>query len=186
MDDPVTDPANGGLGIRRGTVRLSEHDPRWASVGATTAAEVADATGIPAGRIEHVGSTSVPGLVAKPILDIAVGVDHSESVDKTAAHLVGAGYLDRGTGGGSVGRLLVRESSPEVRTVHVHVVGFGTEAWRDYVEFRDALRNDPALKDQYAQVKRTLAQRFPEDRTSYRHAKDTFIRSTLDMLSGTP
>ncbi len=92
MDEPVIDTTNRGLGIRRGTVHLSEHDPRWASIGAATASEVADATGIPAERIQHVGSTSVPGLAAKPILDIIVGVDNPESIDVVAGHLHGSGH----------------------------------------------------------------------------------------------
>ncbi len=185
MEDLGINQANGGLGIRRGTVHLSEHDPRWASVGAATVSEIADATGIPSERIQHVGSTSVSGLAAKPILDIVLGVDEADSIDAVAGHLVRLGYLDRGGSGGrssSIGRLIVRESLPDVRTVHVHIVEHGTDAWGDYIEFRDALRNDLSLRDQYAKVKRTLAPDFPEDRTSYRHAKNAFIRSTLSTL----
>lgn len=183
MADLVNDVTNAALGLRRGKVRLSEHNRRWSFVYAFTASEIASVTGIPAERIQHVGSTSVEGLPAKPILDIALGIDDAEAVDAVASHLVGVGYLDRGTGEGSIGRLVVRESSPEVRTVHVHIVGYGTEAWRDYVEFRDALRNDLLVRDQYADVKRTLARRFSEDRKSYRTAKNAFIRKTLDVLS---
>ena len=182
MDDLVIDDPNEVLGIRRGTVYLSDHDPRWASVGAAAVSEIAEATGIPADRIQHVGSTSVPGLPAKPILDIVLGANSTDSIDTVARHLVGLGFIDLGTGRGSIGRLIVRESSPNVRTVHVHIVEYGTEAWRDYVEFRDALRSDLSLRDQYAEMKRMLAQRFPEDRKSYRSTKNAFIRNTLDSL----
>ena len=185
MDEPVIDTTNRSLGIRRGTVHLTEHDPRWASVGAATVSEIADATGIPRDRVQHVGSTSVPGLTAKPILDIVLGVSDADSIDAVAGDLVSLGYLDRGGSGGassSIGRLIVRESLPDVRTVHVHIVEHGTDAWGDYVEFRDALRSDLSLRDQYAEVKRKLARDFPEDRTSYRHAKNAFIRSTLSTL----
>ena len=150
---------------------------------ALIALEISTVTGIRADRIQHVGSTSVEGLVAKPILDIALGVDDAESVDGVVGHLVGSGFLDRGMGEGSIGRLVVRESSPDVRIVHVHIVGYGTRAWKDYVEFRDGLRDDSVVRDQYADVKRTLAQRFPEDRKSYRTAKNAFILKTLQVLS---
>ena len=170
------------LGIRRGTVHLSDHDPRWASVGASTASEIAGATGIPADRIQHVGSTSIPGLAAKPILDIVVGVTEGHSVDAIVGHLVGLGYIDRGVGRGSIGRLIVRESSPDVRTVHVHIVAHGTRDWSDYVDFRDALKSDLELRSRYAEVKSALARRFPGDRKAYRHGKNAFIQDTLDTL----
>ena len=184
MDDLVIDQADRCLGIRRGRVHLSDHDPTWASVGAATVSEIAGATSIPSDRIQHVGSTSVPGLAAKPILDIVLGVTEADSIDDVAGHLVSLGYLDRGGSGdtSSIGRLIVRESLPDVRTVHVHIVEPGTDAWGDYVEFRDALTSDLSLRDQYAEVKRRLARDFPEDRTSYRHAKDVFIQSTLSTL----
>ena len=183
MADLVSDLTNAALGLRRGEVRLSEHDRRWSFVYALIALEISTVTGIRADRIQHVGSTSVEGLAAKPILDIAIGVDDAESVDGVVGHLLEAGFIDRGMGGGSIGRLMVRESSPDVRIVHVHIVEYGTREWRDYVEFRDGLRNDSQVRDQYADVKRTLAQRFPEDRKSYRTAKNAFILKTLQVLS---
>ena len=183
MPDFVKDVTNAALGLQRGTVRFSEHNRRWSFVYALIASEIAEVTGVSSERIQHVGSTAVPELAAKPILDIAIGVGDGESVGAIVGHLVGIGYLDRGDGEGSIGRLVVRESSPEVRTVHVHMVGYGTEEWRSYVAFRDALLNDPLVRDQYADVKRTLAQSFPEDRKSYRTAKNAFIVKTLEVLS---
>ena len=183
MADLVSDLINAVLGLRRGQVRVVEHDRRWSFVYALMALEISTVTGIRADRIQHVGSTSVEGLVAKPILDIALGVDDAESVDGVVRHLVEAGFIDRGVGEGSIGRLMVRESSPDVRIVHVHIVEYGTREWRAYVEFRDGLRNDSLMRDQYADVKRTLAQRFPEDRKSYRTAKNAFILKTLQVLS---
>jgi len=183
MADLVSDLINAVLGLRRGQVRVVEHDRRWSFVYALIALEISTVTGIRADRVQHVGSTSVEGLVAKPILDIALGVDDAESVDGVVRHLVEAGFIDRGVGEGSIGRLMVRESSPDVRIVHVHIVEYGTREWRDYVEFRDGLRNDSLVRDQYADVKRALARRFPEDRQSYRTAKNAFILKTLQVLS---
>ncbi len=183
MPDLVSDLTNQVLGLRKGTVRLAEHDRRWTFVYALIASEISRVTGIRDERIQHVGSTSVEGLAAKPTLDIVVGVDDRKSVDSVAEHLVETGFIDRGPGEGSIGHLLVRESAPGVRIVHIHIVGYGTQDWRNCVDFRDGLRNDPLARDQYADVKRTLALRFSDDRKSYRSAKDAFIRKTLQMLS---
>ena len=172
----------GSLGLKRGKVVLVDHDPQWLVAGAAAASEISEATELPANRIQHVGSTSVTGLPAKPILDVVVGIVEPGSEDFVAAQLVSIGYIDKGSGRGSIGRLLQRESSPEIRTMHIHVVEYGTEAWSNYVEFRDALRNDPGLRDRYAETKRRLADRFPNDRRAYRTTKDAFIRSALDAL----
>jgi GrpB-like predicted nucleotidyltransferase (UPF0157 family) len=183
LTDLVSDLTNVALGLRKGTVRLLEHDRRWTFVYALIASDISTVTGIHAERIQHVGSTSVEGIAAKPILDIVVGVDDLGSVESVVNHLVGAGFIDRGAGEASIGRLVVRESSPEVRIVHVHIVGFDTQNWRDYVDFRDELRNDALVRDQYEDVKRTLASRFSKDRKLYRTAKNAFIRKTLQVLS---
>ncbi len=123
------------------------------------------------------------GLAANPILDIVIGVDHLKSVDSVVNQLVEAGFLDRGLGEGSIGHLVVRASSPDVRIVHVHIVGYDTQDWRNYVDFRDELRKDPLLRDQYADVKRTLSRRFSNDRKAYKTAKNAFARKTLQVLS---
>ena len=183
MTDLVSDLTNAALGLRKGEVRLSEHNRQWSFVYALIASEISTVTGIHADRIQHVGSTSVEGLAAKPILDIVLGVDAAESVDGVVGHLVESGFIDRGAGEGSIGRLVVRESLPDVRIVHVHIVEYGTRKWRDYVEFRDGLKSDSVMRDQYADVKRTLAERFSEDRKSYRTAKNAFIQKSLQVLS---
>ena len=171
------------LGLKRHTVRLVEYDPRWEPAYSKAAAEIASVVGASASAIEHVGSTAIPGLPAKPILDVAVGVPDPGATEEVAGHLVGVGYIDRGYGVGSIGRLLVRESAPDVRTIHVHVVMHGTEEWRHYVAFRDVLQNDPVARAQYSKVKRALVRRFRDDRRAYTRGKAAFIRAVLDDQS---
>jgi GrpB-like predicted nucleotidyltransferase (UPF0157 family) len=122
---------------------------------------------VPEDRVQHVGSTAVKGLPSKPILDIVLGSDSAEAADRLAVALVGIGYIDRGLGEGSNGRLLVMESAPNVRIAHVHIVQYETQDWKDYVVFRDTLRGDGALRSGYAELKRDLAERFATDRQSY-------------------
>ena len=183
MGQLVSEVTNAALGLRQDRVHLRDHNRRWSLIYALTASEIVAVTEVAADRIQHVGSTSVPGLAAIPVLDIAIGLEGPESVDAVAAHLEKVGYVDQGQEEGDLGRLLVRESSPDVRTIQVFIVGYGTQAWREFTEFRDALMNDPLVVAQYSDVKHALAQRFSGDRESYRAGKNAFVRKTLAVLS---
>ena len=173
------------LGIRRRTVRLTSHDPVWAEQFRQVAGQLVEATRIPPGRIQHGGSTAVPDLPAKPILDIDVGIIGSEDVEEVAAQLVQLGFIDRGDGEGGIGRLLVWEAAPQIRTIHVRILPHESVWWRCDLAFRDALRTDPELREHYAKLKAKLAERFPSDRKSYREGKATFIRNVLYRLNPT-
>jgi GrpB-like predicted nucleotidyltransferase (UPF0157 family) len=183
MAQLVSDVTNSVLGLRLDKVRLRKHNRRWSLIYALTASEIVALTDIGVDRIEHVGSTSVPGLAAVPILDIAIGLQAHEVVDDIAAQLARVGYVDLGGEQGDLGRLLARESSPAVRTIHIFIVGYGTEAWHEFGAFRDGLKNNALVRSQYSDVKRALARRFSEDRESYRAAKNAFVRKTLDVIS---
>ena len=163
------------LGLRRGAVCIAAHDPAWADQFRRTAEGIGAATGIPAERIQHVGSTAVPGLPAKPILDIDVGLVESEDLEKVAAGLARIGYLDRGNREGGTGRLLVWETAPDFRTVHVHIIPHHSAGWRRDLAFRDALLADSALREQYGELKTRLADLHPNDRRAYRHARTTSL-----------
>lgn len=128
--------------------------------------------------IEHIGSTAVPGLVAKPILDIAVGLSSDADPDQVIARLEPLGWAFRGDKG-DPGLLFVLEDRPAHRVAHMHVVGYGDTRWRHYLLFRDRLRTDPAARTAYAELKRGLAERFADDRRAYTAAKDSFITGLL-------
>ena len=170
------------LGLRRGTVLLASHDATWADEFRRTAERIRTATGVPPGRIQHVGSTSVPDLPSKPILDIDVGIIESDDIEEVAGCLARFGYVDRGDHDGGIGRLLVWETAAEVRTVHVHVIPHDSAWWRCDLAFRDALRADAALRAKYAELKTQLARRFATDRRAYRHAKNDFLSSGPTLL----
>lgn len=169
------------LGLRRHTVRLVPHDPRWAEAFRNAADQIVAATGVRSERIHHIGSTAVPELPAKPILDIALGMADSEDEDDLAAALVRVGYVDRGDGGDAIGRLLVWESAPEVRTIHVHILRDRSIWVRRHLAFREALRTSPELRRRYAHVKTELAERFLSDRESYTAGKEPVIQDILDQ-----
>jgi GrpB-like predicted nucleotidyltransferase (UPF0157 family) len=168
------------VGLERHRVHLADHHPAWAGLAGEVCREVIRAAGGLITDAQHVGSTAVPGLVAKPILDIAAQVlDHAE-VQQLIPLLESFGLVYRGDGGNDGGHLFVRESSPDVKTVHLHVVAKDDPQWEEYLLFRDLLRGDPGIRQRYGDLKEQLAERFPDDRESYTSSKCEFIRGVLD------
>jgi GrpB-like predicted nucleotidyltransferase (UPF0157 family) len=166
------------LGLAYGKVRLVDSDPGWPRAFQRLAAELRLALGSLAVAVEHVGSTAVPGLAAKPILDIAVGLAPDADTAQVIAILEPLGWNFRGDKG-DAGLLFVLEDRPAHRVAHLHIVGYGDARWRRYLVFRDRLRTDPATRAAYAQLKRRLAEEFVWDRRAYTAAKDSFITGLL-------
>ncbi|MGH7554413.1 MAG: GrpB family protein [Longimicrobiales bacterium] len=171
------------LGLKYGTVRLVDHDARWREAFLTERALLIEALDGLRCVVEHIGSTAVPGLTAKPILDIAVGIPDSADVPASIARLQHLGYEYRGDAGADGGHVLVRANG-DVRTHHVHVVELEGKQWRAYLAFRDLLRNDPLARQMYAAAKQELALRFADDRKSYTKAKDELVGRLLPPTTG--
>lgn len=164
------------LGLARGQVRLAEPTPRWAALYADEARRLHAALARFAAAVEHCGSTSVPGLPAKPILDVLVGVPAPVDVPGVAAALVPLGY-EHAPWAGVPGHEVFGRGRP--RTHLLHVVPAGGAAWGRMLRFRDALRADPALAAEYAALKRALAARYAADRAAYTDAKGAFVARVL-------
>jgi GrpB-like predicted nucleotidyltransferase (UPF0157 family) len=171
--------ADATLGLRYGQVRLAASDPRWPRAFQRLAAELRAALGEQAVAIEHVGSTAVPGLAAKPILDVAVALAAGTDPGRVIATLERLGFQDRGDKGAEGGHLLVLEDRPAHRVAHLHLVGHGDPQWRRYLTVRDRLRTDPDARAAYARLKGRLAARFSDDRRAYTAAKAAFITRLL-------
>jgi GrpB-like predicted nucleotidyltransferase (UPF0157 family) len=167
------------IGLKRGTVQLVPHENRWLDLGEELCDQVRSACRNQQIRVEHVGSTSVPGLSAKPIIDLALGLPSEDIIAEVKSALLGANFLYRGEGDGSVGHLFVREIEPDVRSVHLHAVLFGSHDWEDYVLFRDTLRDDSETRVAYGSLKRQNAKDFEHDRKGYTAAKEEFVQATL-------
>jgi GrpB-like predicted nucleotidyltransferase (UPF0157 family) len=107
------------IGLKRHTVEVVDHDPTWAMLGVQACQAVRSACGELLVDLQHVGSTAVPDLPAKPILDIAAGVATFEAMPEIVRRLTRIGYLYRGDHGDAGGHLFVVESSPKIRTIHI-------------------------------------------------------------------
>ena len=177
---------SGGLGLDKDVVRLLPHDAGWIALGQHECQILTRLLGEAARHVVHVGSTSVPGIEAKPILDIAVAVDDDAPIDDLVARLCARGeYSYEGDQREDGGLLFVRGHGT-FRTVHVHVVGAETEAWASYLRFRRLLIDDPAARDRYQSEKRRLAHQYPNDRAAYTQAKSPVIEELLGSEGPSP
>jgi GrpB-like predicted nucleotidyltransferase (UPF0157 family) len=157
-------------------VLLLPYDPLWPLEFDAEAARIRRACDALPLRLEHIGSTSIPGLSAKPIIDILAGCPPREPREPYIAAIRQLGYEHKGAYG-IPGRDYFRRGSP--RSHHVHLFSWSSDAWRDHVRFRDALRADPALMREYDTLKRELAAAFANDGRKYTDAKGPFIRAAL-------
>ena len=172
-----------GLGLDRGTVRLTPARSEWGAIAERLAAAIRKALGERAVSVEHVGSTAVPGLAAKPIIDIAVGVSGEAGADAVRDRLEAVGFEFRGNAGDSGGLVFVLSARPQHRVAHVHVVEHGGSQWRRYLAFRDLLLEHESARALYERTKSDLAARFRNDRNSYTNAKDEVVRSLLERYA---
>ena len=169
------------LGLESGVVRLVEYDTRWPALFAAEQQRIRDHCGALELRLEHIGGTSIPGMCAKPILDIAAGLPRDASIVDYVAALANAGYEHRGERN-VPGRQFFCRGEP--RAYHLHLVEEGGPLWRDYVAFRDHLRSDAEAARQFAAFKRVLAARFTRDREAYMRAKSLDVQAILRLLNG--
>jgi GrpB-like predicted nucleotidyltransferase (UPF0157 family) len=163
-------------GVRHGVVQLSTWTPRWQTLFEDEAKRLRSALGPLVLGLEHYGSTSVPGLLAKPILDILVGGPPLLDPAPYVATLVPLGYEYAPWAGVPEHLVFGRGRG---RTHLVHVVEHGGSAWQRALRFRDLLRANGTLAAAYADLKAALARRYPTDRASYTAAKAAFIERVL-------
>jgi GrpB-like predicted nucleotidyltransferase (UPF0157 family) len=169
------------LGLESGVVRLVEYDSRWPALFSDEQRRLRAVCDPLPLRFEHIGGTSIPGMPAKPVLDILAGRPHESSRLHCIAALIRAGYQHRGEQG-VPGREFFRRGQP--RAYHTHLVDLGGPLWDDYLAFRDYLRAHPDAARQFADLKRGLAAQFPRDREAYINGKTARVREILRLDIG--
>ena len=163
------------LGLRPAWVTLAEPDPRWAVRFVARAGELRSALGDRALLVEHVGSTSVPGLAAKPIVDIVVGIADPDDEPAYLPDLLAIGYELRVR---EPGHRCLRAGEPD-EPVNLHCYRPDDPEIRKVIVFRDRLRADPGDRQLYERTKRALADREWPDVNFYAEAKGPVIREIL-------
>jgi GrpB-like predicted nucleotidyltransferase (UPF0157 family) len=156
-------------------VVVVDYDPSWSVKYETWRQRIVEV--LPSyARVEHVGSTSVPGLAAKPIIDIQVSVADIDDEASYVPALESVGIVLRARD--DVRRYLRREEDGE-RVIHLHVCELGSEWERDHLDFRDHLRSSERARQRYSDLKRQLADVWRFDRMAYTEAKGDLIRELL-------
>jgi GrpB-like predicted nucleotidyltransferase (UPF0157 family) len=148
----------------------------WHRQFAEEEARVREAVGGHVVAIEHVGSTAICGIAAKPIIDIAAAVREAADAGRCVRPLEKIGYEYRGEGG-IAGRYYFVKGEP--RTHHLHMVELGSDFWRSHLTFRDYLRTHRGAAEEYERLKRELAVKHERDRGAYTEGKSMFIREVL-------
>jgi GrpB-like predicted nucleotidyltransferase (UPF0157 family) len=166
---------------REAEVEVVAYDPAWPTLFAEEKARLREALA-PwlAGPIEHVGSTAVPGLVAKPVIDIMAGVKSLEDSRAAIAALKDLQYQYWPYRPDVMHWFCKPDTS--FRTHHLHLVPRDSAVWNERIAFRDCLRNDAAVAARYAELKEGLARRYRLDREAYTDAKGPFISDVLSRM----
>jgi GrpB-like predicted nucleotidyltransferase (UPF0157 family) len=158
-------------------VVIVDYDPRWPALYEEEKDRIVAASGPVVLAIEHIGSTAVPGLAAKPIIDIMAGVRTLDEAPALYGPLATIGYEYAPEFEETIPeRRFFRKGRAEYRTHHLHVVNFGDEFWVRHLLFREYLRRHTQVAHDYKQLKRKLAKEYGGNRQGYTEAKTDFIR----------
>ena len=173
MEKPVNP-----VGLKRGTVQLSPYNPAWHELFEAEKITLLNNVGDYIFDIEHIGSTSVPGLSAKPIIDMIASVENLSVYTQLIEPLTKLGYefmpervFDD--------RVFLPKGPRDNRTYHLSLVVKNSRGWKEPIAFREYLRSYPVEREKYQALKENLAQQYPNDRASYTKAKAYFIEQSL-------
>ena len=156
-------------------VEVMPHSPGWAAAFRAEAQRLRATLGDEIVAVHHVGSTAIPGIKAKPIIDILLEVREVERLDERGPEMAALGYEARGEFGLPGRRFFVKDTDGR-RTHHVHAYATGNPELERHLAFRDFMISHPEHADTYGRLKEDLAREFPTDIEGYMDGKDAFIK----------
>ena len=167
-------------------VVLRDYDPEWTRTFEAEKKEIMSAVGDNISSLEHIGSTAIHGMLAKPEIDILIGVETLSDADRCIEGFARVGYAYyKRFEEFEPGRRYFRKSDGIVPLVHVHVYQVASREYQERLLFRDFLRQHPEEAAIYAAYKTSLLQTLGNDRSSYSGAKDRFVLNMLENLKKT-
>jgi len=166
------------IGLARGTVRLEAYNASWPQLYEGEANLIRDVVHIEPSNVQHIGSTSIPGMLAKPIIDIAVLVDSLDRAEEWKDKLASIGYWYKGMQPNMPDRRFFAKGPEDRRIVYLHLVDKDEFKW--LIKFRDLLINNEQLATEYAQLKQNLAAGNENNRANYSRLKNNFIQGILN------
>ena len=162
------------IGLGRYTVKLEPYNAQWAKLFEAERLRLKAVLGDDV-DVQHIGSTAVPGLQAKPILDTGIGVEDFDAAFAFVEPLEALGYTFRGEHGIPRRHYFVK-GPDDNRTHHLHMLERTHSQWHDMLFFRDYLRTHPEVAAEYQTLKEQLAEQFPKDREAYTDGKHAFVQ----------
>lgn len=166
-------------------LQVVEYQDAWPAQFQHVAAELRPVFAPGAATVEHIGSTAVPGLCAKPVLDVLVGLERLGDAEQSRHALATLGYVYRAEYEAQLPerRYFVRAEGRTPR-VHLHCVLHEGRLWRQHIAFRDLLRHNPDVREEYTALKRRLAVAYAGDKQRYTDAKAPFIERVIAGAAG--
>jgi GrpB-like predicted nucleotidyltransferase (UPF0157 family) len=180
----VCDGHRGSVNKSPNPIEIVDYDPRWPATFETLRSPVAAALGNLAAAVEHIGSTAVPGLAAKPIIDIDVLLNSAADLPIVIQRLASLGYIHRGDLGITGREAFV--TPPSLPPHHIYVCLPESQEYRRHLVLRNYLRSHASEASTYGDLKRSLAARFRDDRTSYNEGKSEFVEALLQRALASP
>ena len=167
------------IGMKRGTVYLEPHQTEWERAAEQTIRKLKNILDDIAVDIQHIGSTSIRTISAKPIIDIAVAVNDYELVLNKCDELEKAEIVFRFDERPEQLLFVMGDFEKDTRSHHIHVVLYGSDEWNNYINFRDYLNFNIKAAMEYEAVKLRLAEQYPDDRIAYTDGKQEVIDKLL-------
>ena len=158
------------------SIHVMPYDPAWVEAAQAEMKRICSALGDLVVAIHHIGSTAIPGIHAKPVLDFMVEVQDLEQLDLQTTAMEALGYEAMGEYGIPDRRFFRKKNEQGVRTHHVHSFQVGSQGGLRHLAFRDYMIAHPQVAQAYSDLKRSLARQHPEDRQAYIEGKDPFIK----------
>ena len=165
--------------MKRGTVYLEPHQVEWERTAEETIQTLKRILGSVAVDIQHIGSTSIRTISAKPIIDIAVAVNDYELILSKRDVLENADIIFRFDERPEQLLFVMGDFEKDTRSHHIHVVLYGSDEWNNYINFRDYLNSNMEAAREYEAVKLRLAEQYPDDRIAYTDGKQEVIDKLL-------
>ena len=168
------------IGMKRGTVYLEPHQKEWERASEETIQTLKNILGSTVIDIQHIGSTSIKNISAKPIIDIAVAVNNFDDILSKRDELERNGIIYRFEESPKQLLFVMGDFENDIRSHHIHVVIYGSDEWNNYINFRDYLNSNIEAAREYESVKLRLAEQYPNDRIAYTDGKQEVIDKLLD------
>ena len=169
------------IGLKKGTVAVEPHRMEWEESAQEMIARLKNICKDDLADAQHIGSTSIKSICAKPVVDIVAGVSSFDRIMKHNDDLKNRGIVYRRQDQPGQHLYVVGDSENQVQTHYIHVVIWKQEAWNNYINMRDYLNVHEEEAKKYAELKERLAREYPQDRIAYTNGKSACIARILRM-----